>query len=190
MPFDTFGAPQFGLNDCKVAPWLATNSYGTAVDVPSVQMMGAILRMLSAELEGDDRITAVAARSIAGQGQFRFGSFNMAVAEVVLGKTSTASGTTPNQQDELRVVGGDNMPYFGLAGLALAEEGEGGIVVFFPKVRITADVTIASMEYGSFTIPEVQVTAVSDASYGILNVIEYETPPTLTIPPPGLTVIA
>ena len=39
MGFDSFGAPQFGLNDVKVAAYTATDTYGTEVDVPSVQMM-------------------------------------------------------------------------------------------------------------------------------------------------------
>ena len=190
MPFDTYGAPQFGLNDVKIATWNATNSYGTAVDVPSVQLMGAVLRILSAQLEGDDTITATAARAIGGQSQFRFGSVSIAALEVILGNTASSSGTTPNQQKNLRVVGGDNMPYFGICGRALAEEGVGDFHVFLPKVRVTSDITLASMEYGNFAIPELTVEGVSDASYGIINLIPHETAVAVAIPPTGIVVIS
>jgi hypothetical protein len=187
MPFDTYGAPQFGLQDAKIAPWNATNDYGTAVDVPSVQLMGAVLRILSAQLVGDDKITATAARAIGGQSQLRFGSVSIAALEVMLGNTSTASGTTPNAQDHLKVVGGDNMPYFGICGKALAEEGSGDLHVFLPKVRITSDVTLASLEYGNFAIPELTVEAVDDATFGIVNLIEHETAANVAIPPTNIS---
>lgn len=187
MPFDTFGAPTFGLTDVKIANWIATNSYGTAVDVPSVQLMGAVLRILSAQLEGDDKITATAARSIAGQSQLRFGSVSIAALEVMLGNTSTASGTTPNAQDHLKVSGGDNMPYFGICGKALAEEGSGDLHVFLPKVRITSDVTLASLEYGNFAIPELTVDAIDDTTFGIVNLIEHETAVAVAIPPTNIS---
>lgn len=187
MAFDAFGAPTFGLNDCKVAAWNATNDYGTAVDVPSVQMMGAVLRILSAQLEGDDQITATAARGIAGQTQLRWGSVSIAALEVMLGNSSTASGSTPNAQDHLKVSGSDNMPYFGIVGKALAEEGVGDLHVFLPKVKITSDVTLASLEYGNFAIPEMTVEAVDDATFGLINLIEHETAAAVVIPPTNIS---
>ncbi|HKI69927.1 MAG TPA: hypothetical protein VKA67_10085 [Verrucomicrobiae bacterium] len=187
MAFDSYGAPTFGLNDVKIAVWNSTDSYGTAVDVPSVQLMGAVLRILSAQLEGDDKITATASRAIGGQSQLRFGSVSIAALEVMLGNSSTASGTTPTQQDELRVSGGDNMPYFGICGKALAEEGSGDLHVFLPKVKITSDVTLASLQYGQFAIPELTVEAVDDATYGIINLVEHETAVAIQIPPTNLS---
>lgn len=187
MGFDAYGAPQFGLNDVKIATWNSAGSYGTAVDVPSVQLMGAMLKIVSAELEGDDQITASAARAVGGESRLRFGSVSIAALEVLLGNTSTPSGSTPNAQDELRVVGGDNMPYFGICGKALAEEGAGDLHVFLPKVRIMQDVELATLQYGQFAIPELTVAAVSDAEYGIINLIEHETAVVVAIPPVGIS---
>jgi hypothetical protein len=187
MGFDSFGAPTFGLNDVKIATWNSTNSYGTAVDVPSVQLMGAIMRVVTAQLEGDDKITATASRAIGGQSQIRFGSVSIAALEVMIGNSSTASGSTPNQQDHLKISGGDNMPYFGICGKALAEEGSGDLHVFLPKVKITSDVTLASLEYGNFAIPELTVEAVDDATYGIINLVEHETAAAVAIPPTNIS---
>ena len=85
MGFDSYGAPQFGLNDVKVATWNATDDYDTAVDVPSVQLMGTTLQTVSAQLEGDDEITASAARAIGGEVRVRFGSISIAALEIMLG---------------------------------------------------------------------------------------------------------
>lgn len=183
MSFDSFGAPQFSLEDCKIATWNATDDYSTAVDVPSVQMMGGNVRMLSGELEGDSSIQAVASRAIAGEVRIRFGSLSIAALEVLLGNTSYLCGSTPNQQDLLQVNGGDNMPYIGICGKALAEEGNGDTHVFYAKAKITSDFELASLEYGQFAIPEVTLTAVPDATYGIAQMIEHETAEAVTIPP-------
>lgn len=184
MPlFDDYGAPQFGLNDVKIAVWTATDTYGPAVDIPSVQLMGAVLQIISAQLEGDDAITATAARAIGGEVRVRFGSVNIAALEVLLGNTATSSIASPNEVKQLKVDGGDNMPYFGIVGRALAEEGVGDFQVFFPKVRITSDITLATLEYGTFTIPEFTAQAVTDETYGILSVIEHEAPTVIAIPP-------
>lgn len=184
MAFDTIGAPQFGLNDCKIAVWNSTDSYGTAVDVPSIQMMGSVLQIVSAQLEGDDEITATASRAIGGEVRIRFGSVSIAALEVLLGNTSTASGAV---QDHLAVDGGDNMPYFGICGKALAEEGAGDLHVFMPKVKITSDVELASLEYGAFAIPELTAQAVPDATYYIVNLVEHSTSVAVAIPPTNIS---
>jgi hypothetical protein len=183
MAFDTYGAPQFGLQDVKVAAWIGDGTYGTPVDVPSVQMLGAILKVVAAMLEGDDQITATASRAISGESRLRFGSVSVAALEVILGNPSTTSGSTPNQYDNLRVSGGDNMPYFGICGKALAEEGVGCFHLFLPKCRIMQDVELASLQYGQFAIPEVTVAAISDEDYGIINLIEFEADVAVDLPP-------
>ncbi len=186
MSFDEYGAPQFGLADCKIAVWNSTDSYGSAVDVMSVQLMGAVLNIISAELEGDDEITAMAARAISADVQLRFGAVSLAVLEVLLGNTATSSISTPNEVKQLKVSGGDNMPYFGIVGKAIAEEGVGDFKVFLPKVRIMSDVTLASMEYGSFVIPDLTSKAVNDATYGIVSLLEYEADTAIAIPPANI----
>lgn len=186
MPFDAYGAPQFGLSDVKIATWNATNSYGTAVDVMSVQLMGAVLQMVSAQLTGDDTITATASRAVGGEVRIRFGAVDLEVLEVLLGNAPTSSIASPNAVKQLKVVGGDNMPYFGMVGKALAEEGGGDFLIFFPKVRIMSDLNLATLEYGTFAIPEVTAQAVDDATFGIVSVIERQTAAAITIPPANI----
>lgn len=184
MAFDTIGAPQFGLNDAKVSAWTATDTYGTAVDVPSVQLMSTTLRIISAELEGDDEITASGSRAIGAQVQLRFGSVSLAVLEILLGIASTPSGLV---QDHLQVAGGASMPYFGLCGKINAEEGDGDLHVFLPKCKIMSDVQLVPAEYGKFSISELTVMCVPDATYEIVNLIEHSTDVAITIPPTNIS---
>ena len=185
MGFDTYGAPQFGLADVKIAPWTSTGAYGTVVDVPSVQMMATTLKVQSAQLEGDDAIQASASRAIGGEVRFRFGSISIAALEVMLGQNAVPSGS-PESQQHLRISGGDRMPYFGICGKALAEEGEGDTHVFLPKCKIMGDVTIAQLQYGQFAIPEMTVQAVHDDTYGAINIIEHAADTAVAIPPVGI----
>lgn len=190
MAFDSFGAPQFGIADCKIATWNSAGSYGTAVDVMAIQALNTTMRVVNAELTGDDTIVATASRPIGAQITFRFGSVNLSVLEVLLGISVTSSVASPNNVKKLRVAGGEKMPYFGLVGKALAEEGSGDFLVFLPKCRIMGDVNLVQLEYGNFAIPELTVMAVADASYGVLNLIERETAGTFTIPPANIPTIS
>jgi len=184
MAFDSFGAPQFGLEDVKVAVYNATDDYGSAVDIPSVQLMGTEMQTVSAQLEGDDKITDSHAQIIGGAVRLRFGSVSMAALEVILGIASTASGAV---QDHLKLSGGDDMPYFGICGKMSATVGSGDLHVFLPKVKIMENVTLAQAEYGQYIIPEVAAQAVDDATYGVINLIEHSTDTAIAIPPTNIS---
>lgn len=181
MAFDQ-GAPQFGLNDCKIQNWASAGTYdGSITDVMSIQMLGVTMQQVSAQLTGDDRITATAARAIGGQVQMRFGGANLDSLAVLLG---IAVGTI-SSVDQIQIAGGDAMPYFGIIGKALAEEGGGDFWVYCPKAKIVSDFTLAQMEYGSFVIPEVTVQLVDDDSYGVINLITHPTALAITVMPPA-----
>jgi len=184
MGFDAYGAPQFGLEDVKIATWDATDDYGTAVDVPSVQLMGTVMQTSSAQLEGDDMITDSHAQIVGGQVRLRFGSVSVAALEILLGISSTASGSL---QDHLKLSGGDNMPYFGICGKMSATQGGGDLHVFLPKVKIMEDVTLAQAEYGNYLIPEVGAQAIDDETYGVINLIEHSTDTAISIPPSNIS---
>jgi hypothetical protein len=181
MPFDQ-GAPSFGLNDVKVQNWASAGTYdGTLTDIMSVQMLGVTMQQVSAQLEGDDRITATAARAIGGQVQMRFGGINLDSLAIITGK---AVGTI-SSVDQLQIVGGDRMPYFGIIGKALAEEGGGDLWVYLPKAKLMGDFQLAMLEYGAFAIPEVTVQLVDDDSYGVINLITHPTDVAITVMPPA-----
>lgn len=178
--FDSYGAPQFGLRDCKIATWSATGSYGSAVDVPSVQLMSVDYQTVNAQLEGDDAITATHATAISAQVQLRFGSINFAAYEVLTGVSSIGSYTSPNR--DLLSLGTINFPYIGVIGKANAVEGSGDFAVFIPKVKVMEGFSV-SMEYGNFAIPEITLMGVVDGGWNIVNFIRNASATTLTLPP-------
>jgi hypothetical protein len=186
MAFDAYGSPQYGLSDVKVANWVATNSYGTAVDIPSAQQFQVTLRVVSAELTGDDSITALASRVIGANIAMRNGSVSIGALEVLLGNTATSSIASPNTVKQLKMVGGDNLPYFGIVGKCFAEEGGGEFWMFLPKCRILGDITLANLTYGEFSIPEMTAVAVSDTTFGVLSMIERMAAAAITIPPANI----
>jgi hypothetical protein len=85
----------------------------------------------------------------------------------------------------LQIVGGDRMPYFGIIGKALAEEGGGDLWVYLPKAKLMGDFQLAMLEYGAFAIPEVTVQLVDDDSYGVINLITHPTDVAITVMPPA-----
>lgn len=183
MPFEAYGAPQFGLADVRIATWNATDDYSAEVDVMSAQALNTVMRVVSAELTGDDQITATASRAVGAQITLRMGGVSLAALEVMTGSSPASSVASPNEVTNLRILGGQKMPYFGIIGKALAEEGDGDFFVFIPKAKIMGDVTLVQMTYGEFAIPEMTVMAVGDESYGIVNLGRRETAAALTIPP-------
>lgn len=180
MPFET-GSPSFGLADVKVASWSSAGSYGSLQDVMSVQALNVTMQQVSAILNGDDQITATAANAIGGQAVFRFGGISLDALAIMTGK---AVGTI-SSVEQIQIEGGDRMPYFGIIGKALAAEGTGDTWYYLPKAKITGDFSFGQMEYGTFTIPEVTVQLVNDASYGIINIITHPTALDITVMPPA-----
>lgn len=190
MPLFETGGPQFGLSDVKIATWNSDGSYGSAVDIPSVQMFSVNARVVSAELTGDDRITATASRVVGASLQMRNGSVTIAALEILFGLTATSSIASPNNVKNLRINSGIRLPYFGVIGKVLAEEGDGDLWAFIPKCRITADVTLMNAGYGTFVVPEMNAVGVADEDYGVINFVVHETEAAVTIPPVNIPVNA
>lgn len=178
----TINAFKFGLNDCKVAPWNGVESYGTAVDVESVQMFGFELQTESGELEGDDITTDVHAKIQSANVRFRFAFKDLAVLAVLTGVSHVES-----PYNESMKFGRDNMPYFAVCGRADATSGGGDTQVFVPKCKLL-DAFSLGFEKGSYVTPEIAGKAVYEGStYGIGKIINNATAQNVTIPPTGAT---
>lgn len=176
------GSPQFGIRDCKIATNNLNGTFSTAIDVPSIQLLRTTVNTVSAELEGDDIITATHAKPISAQIVFRFGSIDLRVLNIITGKAYSSSGSTPNIVNRVKY-GQDNYPYFAICGKAEAVEGGGDTHIFIPKVKIMEGFELV-MEYGNFSIPELTCMGVYDPDYtAIVEVIMHETAAAVAIPP-------
>lgn len=186
MPFDQ-GSPQFGLNDGKIATWssvagVSTYTPSTGTDIMSIQMGNVAMEIISAILTGDDRQTAIAASAIGGTIQMRWGGLNLDMLAILLGKTVTSS--SPSSTKHLMIAGGQKMPYVGIILKALSAE-TGDTWLWIPKAKVLSGFTLAQMEYGAFTIPEVTMQIVDDDDWGAINIITHPTDVPITVFPPA-----
>lgn len=179
MPFEQ-GAPQFGINDAKIATWNDTDDYGTLIDIMGVQMAQVTAQIVSAIANGDDRIVAAASRLTGMSLQMRFVGVNPTALGVLTGVGQDTISSVINTQ----FVGGERMPYFGAVIKALSEE-IGDTWVFLPKCKIMSDFVIFQGEFGTFTTPEVTVQAVPDETWGLANLITHPTDVAITVIPPA-----
>lgn len=171
---------KFGLNDVKIAVWNSAESYGTAVDVESVQMYGIEYQTENGTLEGDDIITDVHAKIQSAQVRLRFAFKDLALLTVLTGVTNTES-----TYNESMIFARDNMPYFAICGRADATSGGGDTQIFMPKVKLMEAFSVG-FEKGSYVIPEVTAMAVYEgATYGIGKIVNNNTATSVTIPPTG-----
>lgn len=189
MPFP-IGAPQFGVNDAKIAKWLGDGSYGTPVDVMSVRVLSFQLNTVNAQLEGDDQITDTHARLISGTVGLTFGGANSEVLSVILDKTVGSSGTTPNRARTIDITG-QNMPYFGLVGKIDSTRG-GDMHIFVPMLKVMEGFSL-NFTYGEYVIPELTCTAIIDDNFqnaddeSVLAYLRWhETRTPITFPPVGI----
>lgn len=181
--FDPFGSPQFGLSDVKVAKNNLDGSFGAAVDVPSVQLLGLQLQTTNAELTGDDIITAVHSKIIGGQATIRWGSVAFEVLEVLTNLTTESGNTTPNQYRRMRITA-YQAQYFAICGKVNAVEGSGCFIMFAPLVKLMEGFTVEA-QYGQFIIPNVTARFLVDTNYNntAVEFDEYESDQTVVIPP-------
>lgn len=183
--FDIAG-PQFGIKDAKIAVNNLDGTWGTPVDVPSVQVVGGTEQYTTAELTGDDTITDRHSKLIAVQMRMRWGSIHLDVSEIINGTTVQETGT-PNSANHVRYqrrAGGTNSRYFGLCGLIEPTQGSGGLIVFFPKLKTAGDIQV-QFEYGSYSIPEFEAQGVADDAYDdmVWELIQYATLQQIQFPP-------
>lgn len=153
------GAPQFGLRRAKIGTWVGNGTYTNIRQVPSVQVLASSIETVTAQLEGDDRITATAAVAISGTVTLRMGSVDPRFIAVLAGSDNISSGGIGTLK-----VTAKNFPYVGIAGQSRAAEGGGDTIMFIPKAKCTDGFEVR-FEYGQFSIPEVTLTAVPDENF-------------------------
>jgi len=172
------GGPQFGLDDAKIAVWNGDGTYGTAVDVPSVQMMDVQYQTVNGQLEGDDIITDTHAKARSAQVRIRFGSVSFPVLAVLTGVPTVSSPGARTQR-----FGKINFPYFGLCGRALSTRDGGDTHLFVPQCKIMEGFTV-SFQYGQYAIPEITCMAVYDTTFqDIYRSVEHDVAQAVTVPP-------
>lgn len=178
MAYDQ-GAPQFGLNDARLAAYTSTGVYGTLTDIFSIEMSQATLQLVNGIARGDDKITAVMAVIEGVQLQLRFTGLNPSTLAIITGK----SITTISSVKQLQWVGGEQMPYTGLIVKANAADGT-DTWVFFPMAKLIENFTFFAGEYGRFSSPQLTLQCIPDTTWGLANIITHPSNVAITVIPP------
>lgn len=188
----SFGGPQYDVDDVKIAVNNGDGTFGTLIDVPSVDLFQTGIRMKSAEMRGDARITALASQAEAIEFQMRMGSFPPEVYAILFGVAAQSSGVVGNRAKEFAVGAGVRMPYFSIVGRSLAGETAGGTMIWVPYIKIMQTVSVR-VEYNAFSMPEVTAMAVGDPVLTdasgrplLVKFKEYETLPSIAMPLPSV----
>lgn len=171
----------FGLLEAKIATLNLDGTYEAAVTVDAPRRFLVRVRTISGELEGGDEIVDTHAKIIAVQVELEKGGIDLDVLQVLAGKDYDSYGVTPNTAKMLSI-GQENLPYFGLVGLASHTHGGGANVFFAPKVKIMEGFEL-TMQYGQYSIPSLTASGLRKTPWGFASILEYETAPDLTIPP-------
>lgn len=169
----------FGVQDCKIAPYTSTGSYGTLQDVVAISQFEVEEQTTSAELEGDDTVVATHAKSRVVSVRIRFGFRDMEVYEIMTG--ATLDGASDGWQ-ERATFGSRNYPYFGIIAKIDEVNATGVRHLFIPKAKVMSGFTY-SAAYGQFVTPEMTIMGVVDGAYGAFQILDYATNVALVMPP-------
>lgn len=148
-----YGQVGFTLIDIKIAPYNLDGTYGTAVSLQYGQKLGfkpvATNDMLTAYGMGVELLSVVTH----GEGTLTQGLIDLPAYAVLIGGTSTESGSTPNRERTLDyTVGGQGLPYFGLIG-KLAGVNNSDLHLGFRKCMLDS-IPGFDMEQNKFILPE------------------------------------
>ncbi len=138
---------------------MGDGTYDSVVRVPSVQVLASSIATVTAQLEGDDQITAIAAVATSGQVTLRMGSVDNRFISVLAGAEHDSSGG-----DSVLLITASDFPYVGIIGQSRAAQGGGDTHLFIPKAKCTEGFEVR-FESGQFSIPEITMMAVPDENY-------------------------
>lgn len=172
----------FGIEDCKVAPWLTASTWGTALDVIAISQMQLTLVVASNELQGDDIIVAAGAKISKATVTIQFAFRDLDVAAVLAGGTHASSDT----DEEWTFGDGSPMPTFAIAGKTDDFDGAGNRVIWLPKCKIVSDFSY-DFQYENFATPQLTITAFSNGSpYYAGRILQYAANTPIAIPPTAI----
>jgi len=163
------GDKPFGINDIAITDITGA----TQVDLPSSRVLAFNPRLISAELSGDDQITAVASRLQAVDWELEAGGVDLDVVAIMSGYTVGSSGSTPNQSEWIQWDGAQCFPYFKIYGKALGVDCTDNIHVYIYKAKCTE--WEGRLQDGQFYITRARGIAIDDGSNGVMRIVQQET---------------
>lgn len=167
----------YGLRDLKISPWLAANSYGTAVDIDAARSFTVTLRVQSDELQGDDVIKDTFAKIIGVEARMEYGSVNQQVLDILSGGTLVSDA----EYEDLLFGQDDNVPYFAIAGRVVGSD-EADLHMFIPYCKLAGNLSYQAQQ-NSYLIPGLDIRGAYEGTVnGFMRIRKFVSPTTLAIP--------
>lgn len=139
MPLTTVPLP-FGLRDVKLFPIASGDTLGTAVDLPNSRTFSFSETADSAELRGDDGVTAVHDSAPTVNWDLESGGLPLEAIKVMYGGYIKESGVTPNIIKTYQKADTDARAYFAAVGQAISDSG-GDVHMVVYKCKATGDLS-------------------------------------------------
>lgn len=158
----SYGELPFGCRDCKVTPWTAGGTLGTAVDVPRIRTVELNVTRDSTDLEGDDVKIATHTFAKGLEGSIEAGGINPAVLVVIEGGAVTTTGTTPSRVTTYQVLGTQVEGYFKVEAQMYSDSG--GDTHFIGWRVKTTNGPNYSFTQGEFSLTQCDLSGIYDTT--------------------------
>lgn len=171
-----FGDKPFGLKELKVAPLNADGTYGTAVALPEGRKLVMAAKTVTSKLPGYLGATAAVATVVQDvEVTIDGGTVPKEFLAAVLGLSVTTGGVTPNQTKALDLEVKKPLPYFGVIGVAVDDDG-GDTHFGLPKVKLTElPEWTAQNEDNLFVMSSMKGLAIADEAGKAIYLLSHET---------------
>lgn len=171
--------PLFGIRAAQIAPWTATGSYGTAVDIYSINSSDFKEITVDGELRGNDAITDLASFAIGGEINLGFAFKQYQLIETLTGVTSFSYANS----GRITRVGSEVRPYFGLALQIYQSNGTGSAQIFIPKAKLVGGLSYQA-KFGEYVVPTANIKFLPDGVQKLYSFVNYEaSTPDIAFPP-------
>lgn len=159
-----FGGNSYDIDDVRVFINHNNGTFGTKIDVPSINMFRIEFVMKNQRAQGDGGITALASAVESINVTMRNVGISRDHWAVMFPSSSYEYGTTPNREEDLFIEAGAPNPYFGaLARIFDGESQSAGAIIFIPRIKVMNNVQWQA-EYNTFVAPEITGMAVPETT--------------------------
>jgi hypothetical protein len=180
MPLIDYGEAVYGLRELQVAPYVG-GALGAWMNLPGLTLTYRLVREQS-ELRSNDQVVATTSKMVKVEWEIDAGPFPMEVINAMYGGTLTTTGSSPNEEKELKFSVEDDTPDFAIRGRAVggktppaAGGGAGGdMVLRLNWCQVTGNLE-GSMQDQNWMSPKVSGVCLEHPTDGLMSVITRET---------------
>lgn len=161
-----YGDLEYDIDDAKVARRNGDGTYGTLIDVTSINMARITFNAKTQDGRGDGGITAVASANESGSITIRNLGIPDGLLSTFYGMSSDEYGSGDSAYKILDMVAGYPFPYFGMVLRSFDNENAGsGALIEIPKIKIMSNFDW-NLSYNEFVQPEMTGRVLPDGSLG------------------------